>query len=195
MKKIFLLLSMCFCTLSSVAQSDQAHLITQKGAGKVKFGMNLQEARRAVRPLKTKRGSDAHSGPWLYVLDGKNIVMSVGSACRDEEFFTDPSVKLDVIEVWSKDYSTKQGVRPGMLLSEVEKKLGKVKEIGISESDSRDYAQFERMPDGLWYQLGVGGGIYENDSRTTKKYTPDTIIRAIGWRSPAHRCHSAYDTR
>lgn len=186
---------MCFCTLSSVAQSDQAHLITQKGAGKVKFGMNLQEVRRAVRPLKTKRDTDGDGFPSLYILDGENIVMSIGSACRQEEFFTDSSVKLDLIEVWSKDYSTKQGVRPGMLLSEAEKKLGKVKEIGISESESREYAEFKRMPDGLWYLLSYEAGIYENDSRTTKKYTPDTYIRAIGWRSPAHRCHSTYETR
>jgi hypothetical protein len=193
MKKIFLLLSMCFCTLSSVAQSDQTQLITQKGAGKVKFGMNLQEVRRAVRPLKAERDTDGDGFPSLYVNDGENLVMSVWSACRGEEFFTDPSVKLDVIQVYSKDYSTKQGVRPGMLLSEVEKKLGKVKEIGISESDSRDYAQFERMPDGLWYQLGVGGGIYENDSRTTKKYTPDTYIYAIGMRSSGP-CKNPFDT-
>ena len=193
MKKIFLLLSMCFCTLSSVAQSDQANLITQKGAGKVKFGMNLQEVRRAVRPLKAERDTDGDGFPSLYVHDGENLVMSVWSACRDEEFFTDPSVKLDVIQVWSKDYSTKQGVRPGMLLSEAEKKLGKVKEIVISEIESREYAQFKRMPNGLWYLLSYEAGIYENDSRTTKKYTPDTYIRAIGMKSSGP-CKNLHET-
>ena len=80
-----------------------------------------------------------------------------------------------------------------MLLSEAEKKLGKVKEIVISEIESREYAQFKRMPDGLWYQLRGGGGIYKNDSRTTKKYTPDTYIYAIGMRSSGP-CKNPFDT-
>ena len=80
-----------------------------------------------------------------------------------------------------------------MLLSEVEKKLGKVKEIVISEIESREYAQFKRMPNGLWYLLSYEAGIYENDSRTTKKYTPDTYIRAIGMKSSGP-CKNLHET-
>ena len=80
-----------------------------------------------------------------------------------------------------------------MLLSEAEKKLGKVKEIVISEIESREYAQFKRMPNGLWYLLSYEAGIYENDSRTTKKYTPDTYIRAIGMKSSGP-CKNLHET-
>jgi hypothetical protein len=70
-----------------------------------------------------------------------------------------------------------------MPLREVEKKYGKLINIGMSEIESREYAEFARQPAGLLFQAGLPdigiAGKYPEGKRETTVYAPSAIVTNI----------------
>ena len=96
---------------------------------------------------------------------------------RDQNYIINPDVKIEVISVFNERFKTQDQVYPGMLLKEVEKKWGKLKEIVISDADSGEYAKFEKQPKKL--TLKVDGGKFKEGERRTDKYEKDGKIYCI----------------
>jgi hypothetical protein len=189
-KCTFILSTIFFLFLAGVSASAQANLITPNSAGKVKLGMTITEVRKAVAPMKLTRTSDGEGVALIAVKQGKNEVMTIYAGEDNRDAPIDNNAKVDQIWVWSNNYKTANGVHPGMLVSRAEKLLGPVKEIGISEIESREHAEFLNQPDGLHFRLDSGDGDFPEGSSTTTKYKPTAkifSINVIGDQSPKDR--------
>lgn len=175
--------------LTGMAQAQTNVPITENSAGKVKIGMTVAEVRKAVSPMKLSRTRDGDGVILIAVRSGKSEVMTLfaGEADADENRINEQA-KIENIEVWAKNYQTADGIHPEMLLSAVEKKYGRVKEIMMSEIESREFAEFANFPARLSLRLSgkdsQNAGVYKTGSRTTTRYTAGTYVFSITVSSP-----------
>jgi hypothetical protein len=180
MKKRDLIIStLFFLFLAAMSASAQANLITSNAVGKVKLGMTIAEVRKAVAPMKLSRTSDGEGVALIAVKQGKNEMMTIYANEEDREARIDNNAKVDQVWVWSRSYKTASGVHPGMLVSQVEKLLGPVKEIVRSEIESREFAEFTNQPRGIQYRLDAGEGDFPSGTSITTKYAPTAKIFSI----------------
>lgn len=146
---------------------------------KIKPGMTIKEAIHALRPEYHSYALGGDSGWLLQIHDNasyEEVLMSVWSEdCQD--YTINYTAKIQAIMIHSPKYKTKEGVHVGMLLSDAEKKLGKITRIYTSEPTFEEYAEFTNMPKGI--SLGVSGGIIKEGERETQHYSPDAHIRKI----------------
>lgn len=188
-KRMMMAVLMTGLFLAGLAQAQTNVSITENSAGKVKMGMTVAEVRRVVSPMKLSRTRDGDGVILIAVKSGKSEVMTLfaGEADADENRINEQA-KIENIEVWAKNYQTADGIHPGMLLSAVEKKYGKVKEIMMSEIESREYAEFSNFPARLSLRLSgkdsQNAGVYAQGSNRTKRYTAGTYIFSITVSSP-----------
>ncbi len=133
------------------------------------------------------RESISDGVPALTVNDGSRSIMSITS----DDITIDSSVdkwkinenaKTDYIQVYDNTFRTAAGVKPGMLISEVKKKYGKLKEITVSEIEQQEYATVARGPRGLSFRVtgnGTYAGIYLKGRKTTARYRKNATIDHI----------------
>jgi len=178
-KRILVFSTIAFPLIIVGSAFAQAKLITANSAGKVKLGMTIAEVRKAVAPMKLSRSSDVEVIALIAVKQGKTEVMTIYAGEADRDAPIDNKARVHQIWVWSKRYKTAAGVHPGMLVSAAEKRYGKVKEIIISEIESREFATFANHPDGLYIRLDSGDGDFPAGSSTTMKYKPTARIFSI----------------
>lgn len=161
--------------------------ITATSIGPVKIGMTVKDARKALpqATFKVTEGLDdlvileAHVGKeqvWLSPLgDGP----PPGRSLLD-------STMLKSLETFSEQCRDDNGVGPGTPLRDAASKLGGVKEIVMSEIESREYVTFGRQPKGRWYRIDYTGIFApESPSRTTD-YQPEAKIMAVGVDGVSH---------
>jgi len=78
------------------------------------------------------------------------------------------------------NYHTAAGVHPKMSLREVEQNYGKLKEILLSEIESREYATFADQPDGIQLRVmdekGMAG-VYRDGQNRTTRYAPLCVAK------------------
>jgi len=164
------------------AEAQTANLITADSAGKVKPGMTVAEARKALAPLKLERTSDGEGVALIAVKRGPTAVMTLYAGEEDASAPLNENARIRQIWVWDRSFRTASGVHPGMSLAEAEKRYGKISEIARSEMESREFATFSNHPDGIAFRLsGVGttAGVYSQGSRTTTKYDSRARISSI----------------
>ncbi len=171
----------------AAANAQSANLITGNSAGKVKLGMTVAQVRKAVAPMKLSRTSDGEGMALIAVRKGGTDVMILYAGEDDRDSRINEKARIEQIEVWDRSYRTKEGVHSGMLLSDAEKKYGKVNSITLSQIESREYAEFANNPDGLHFRLlgknGSAGAYVPNEYEATA-YTDGTIIDRIEVRRP-----------
>ena len=85
--------------------------------------------------------------------------------------------KIEFIEILDKRFKTKDGIHPEMLIKVAEKILGKVREILITQIESREFVTFGRVRKGIEYR--TYGGIYTRPNVITTKYEPGSRIHSI----------------
>ena len=169
-----------FFTGTVQAQKDK--LIAEYSAGKIKMGMTVAQARKAVSPMTISKGVDEYEGDMRHQikLNGKTMMtILVGG--------TASSFKGRIVEiaVMDKSFKTSKGVSVGMLLSAAEKKYGKITEIRIEEGGGgAEVATFTNQPKGIKFILSVEekvkrAGRYANDSETTTEYAIGAKIYSI----------------
>jgi hypothetical protein len=169
-------------TVPGVAQTGA--IIGPDGAPlNIRPGMTLKEAIQALKPEYQTYALGGDSGWLLQIHDNaswEEVLMSLWSdECQD--YAINYAAKIQSIMIHSPKYKTKEGVYVGMLLSDAEKKLGKIKRIYTSEPTFEEYAEFTKMPQGV--SFGVSGGILKEGERETQHYSPDAQIRKIDlWR-------------
>lgn len=158
------------------------NLITSNSAGKLKLGMSVAEARKALNGMKFERTSDGDGVALIAVNRGKDTVMTLYAGEEDNSSPINETAIVEFIEVWGKDFKTAEGIHAGMKIVEVEKKYGKVKEIMLSEIESREFADFANQPKGLQFRVmsedGMAGAYKEGESKTLQ-YTPNAYLSSI----------------
>lgn len=184
-KSIYISLVVLFClaALGTVsAQKTNDNLITGNSAGKVKLGMTVAEARQALGGMKLERTSDGDGVALIAVNQGKDTIMTLYAGEEASDNKIDDNAIIEFIEVWSKDFQTVEGIRPGMKVGEIIKKYGKIKEILLSEIESREFADFVNQPKGLQFRLlseDSMAGDYKEGENTTMQYTPGAYLFSI----------------
>ncbi|MEZ5429298.1 MAG: hypothetical protein R2747_23825 [Pyrinomonadaceae bacterium] len=179
-----IMMNVCLILVASVAGQTKSNekLITADSAGPVKLGMTVREARQAMKGVPFNRTSDGEGVALIAVGPGDDPVMTLYAGEEDPQAPVDDRAKIEFIEVWSPVYQTAEGVRPEMKLSEAEKKYGPVKEIVISEIESREFVDFAKQPKGLQFRLinpnGMAGN-YRGTETRTKTYSPGALIFSV----------------
>src|SRR5437660_696456 len=111
----------------------QDRLITSRSVGPVRLGMSVAAAKRALKGFTLERTRDGEVAALIAVERGKNTVMIMFAGEHDDGAALNRKALIEDIQVLDSSYATKAGVHPGMLLSEVEKHYGKVKEVELSQ--------------------------------------------------------------
>jgi len=165
----------------SFAVSANAQTIVATGGSPlpVTRGMTIGQAIQALKPELQTYVLEPDSGWFLQIHENgsyEDIPLTLWSDdCQD--YVINYSAKVNIVTLHSEKYRTREGVHVGMLLKDVEKKLGKLKKIYTSEPTFEQYAVFEKMPPSV--SFAVFGGILEDSQRETQRYSPDAKIAKI----------------
>jgi hypothetical protein len=145
--------------------------------GPVRLGMPLAEAKQVLPGATFERGFDGEGVASVdVVVTGDNLMSLVADGDEDETIdWTKPIVFM---ETFSRSCRSAGGVHPGALVADVEKILGKVTRITLSEIESRQFVQFERQPGELTLRLDYTG-IFADDARETQRFEPEARIFSI----------------
>lgn len=172
---------------AAAQETPSSSVITGERAGRIRLGMTVAEARKAVAPMKLERTSDGEGIALIALKRGKDTVMTIYAGEEDRDAAIAENAKIEQIWVWDKNYRTSEGISPGMRLAEAEKISGPVKEIVRSEIESREFVEFARQPSGIMFRLYSGDGVFAAGSSTTAKYRPAArilSIEVVGERAP-----------
>jgi hypothetical protein len=185
MRKI--IIASVFCLLfAGFARAGENYLITSNSVGKVRLGMTVAQARKALQGYTLKRAEDGDGLALILVGKGKKTIMWFYAGEEDTKKPINEKGIIEYIFVWDAGFKTEDGIYPDMLVRDAEKILGKVNEVFMSEIESREYAVFTKKPKGLGFRVGVHSegkyptaGIYEGNSRDATRYTPEAFIVGI----------------
>jgi hypothetical protein len=177
MKKISsLAIASVLILLFACTNESQTILIAGNAVGKAKVGMSVAQIREAIKPLVLDQGIAGFEGDVLFsVKEGANLVIT----------FNEYYQKITEIEIFDPRYQTKEGIHVGMLLSEVEKKFGKVTELSIDEqNEDLEYVSFAKSPEDLRFRAtieaeGKRAGIYAPDQTVTTKFQDKAVLKTI----------------
>ncbi|MEQ1605906.1 MAG: hypothetical protein ABL999_13665 [Pyrinomonadaceae bacterium] len=151
-------------------------LITSRSVGGVKLGMTISQARKVLSGCSFKRSSDGDGAVLISAVCGGKELMTFASQ-EDEETTINERAKIAFIEVWDSRFKTPDGIHKNMLVSEVEKSLGRVTKIILSEIESREFITFKKKRPGIMYRMY--GGIYPPGKNTTARYERGTRLWSI----------------
>lgn len=173
----------CLTALSTTAQEIPAdRLITANSAGVVKLGMTIAQVREAVKPATVSRTSDGEGIALVEISQGEVPLMSLFAGEEDPNAAINEEAVVQFIEVSNAGFTTVEGIHPGSPLADAESKYGKVREVMLSEIESREFADFERQPSGLTFRVindSDTAGIYAEGERTTTRHRPGSTIHTI----------------
>lgn len=146
------------CTITVPGGSDggsSARRITSNSAGPVRIGMTVAEARKALPGRTLARTTDGEGVALIEVKEGQTLEMLLYAGEENAESPVDEQARIELINVYDSRYQTAESVHPGMPVSEIEAKYGKLTRIVTSEIESREYAEFPKAPAGLSFQVGL----------------------------------------
>ena len=152
-------------------------LIQPQSVGPIHAGTTVAQVRQTLRDATLKPSEDADRLPTLIVIRGGLHTMDLYlDSARD---------KVQSIRVFDEACATRDGVHPGMPLTDVAAKYGRLRRLRITDTESREYAEFERRPQWLEIQVGNGhSGIYPPGKRCTTTYSTGAHIASL-WVSRA----------
>jgi hypothetical protein len=139
--------------------------------------MTVDQARRASPGCSFSRDTDGDGAALIGVKCGDKDVMSLSTGEDDAGSPVDWKRRIEFIEVWDSRFKTPDGIKVGISLKNAEKILGRVKNISLSEIESREYVTFTRVRKGITYR--TYGGVYPPGKRRTTKYSPDSEIHSV----------------
>jgi hypothetical protein len=152
-------------------------LIQADSVGAVRNGMTVAQARQALRGVTLRGSQDG---------DGLPLMQVIRSGLHTMDLYVDSDApltersKIDMIRVYDAACATRDGVHPGMPLTEAAKRYGRLKRLMVTEIESREYADFERLPGWLLVQVGNGqAGVYPQGKRCTSNYTSSAHIASL----------------
>jgi hypothetical protein len=166
---------LCIGGLAS-AQSSGC-LIQADSVGPVHNGMTVAQVRQTLRGVTLRASQDGDGLPVMQVvrngLHTMDLYVGADGALAERS-------KIDMIRVFDAACATRDGVHPGMPLAEVVKRYGRLKRLMVTEIESREYADFEKLPSWLLIQVGNGqAGIYPQGKRCTSNYSSSAHIASL----------------
>lgn len=176
MKKIVVIAAM-FALLGGLTYGQSNFKITNNSAGGIKLGMTVSQASRVLKRCRFARTSDGEGVALIGVRCQGRRVMSLYAGEEDRDTKINWKRRIELIEVWDRRFKTADGVHPEMYLRIAEKILGKVRQIVITEIESREFVTFRKIRKGIGYR--TYGGIYTRPNVTTTKYEPGSRIFSI----------------
>jgi hypothetical protein len=189
----FLFLPMQESLSPCAAQTSTRTLITDKSIGPVRLGMTVARVRKALPGYKLGRTSDGEGIALIAVERRSKTLMTLYAGEPDPNRRINERAVVEHIEALDASYRTSAGVHPTMSLREVEKRYGKLKEIMLSEIESREYASFDKQPDGIHLRVmsdnGMAGVYAEGQNRTTR-YAPTAYVYSISITGIRRRSHT-----
>ncbi len=102
---------------------------------------------------------------------------------NDPEAAIEWSSPIEMLEVFSPAFRTRDGIRVGALVDDVVRILGAVTEILVSEVEARQFIRFAHQPDGITFRLDYTGVFPPGESRT-QQYQPGAMIYSIAISPP-----------
>ena len=151
--------------------------VTGSSAGDLKLGMTVAEAKKAAPMYKFSRTEDGEGISLIAAKIGELEVMTIYAGESDDGPKPKDDAKIEQITVWNPNFKTSKGVHPNMKLDDAAKSYGGIKEIMISEIESREWITFNEMPSGLEFRMY--GGEYPDGQTKTTKYKSGTTIHGI----------------
>jgi hypothetical protein len=183
-----IILMILLISLTVIAQENSDYLITNKSVGKIKLGMTVAEAKKAMTGATFSRSSDGDGVALIDVSSGGGTSMSLYAGEEDPEAKINEKARIEFIEVWDSKFKTAEGVHVKMKMCAVESKYGEIKSIFMSEIESREFAEFTNNPKGLQFRLTApnidSAGIYPEGKRETTVYASSSYIMSISISSP-----------
>jgi len=158
------------------AETD--HLITTSAMGRVRLKMTLDEARLALPAASFARTSDGDGAALVEIRFGKDDSLTVWAEEDNPATPIDWSRTIVTIETFSARFHTREGVRPGSLVTDVITLFGPVREIVKSELESREYIAFARQPEALTFRLDYTG-VFDSGTRRTTRFASNARIHSI----------------
>ncbi|MDF1825000.1 MAG: hypothetical protein P1U68_10180 [Verrucomicrobiales bacterium] len=153
-------------------------LITANSVGPVRIGMTIGEARAAIPSATFERTSDGEGIAYVAVIENGETLFELNTDTYDPAAPIDDAETIGFIQVWSPRYKTTDHISTGTSVEEAETTFGPIKEIMLSEIESREYAEFKNQPSGLYFRLthksGTAGN-YLNNNLTTRYNSGATI--------------------
>ena len=172
-----LLLVLMLLSSAIVAVAQRNLRITSDAAGGIRLGMTVGQARRALPNCSFRRTEDGEGIALIGVRCHKREIISLYAGEEDRDVNVNWRRRIEFIEIWDKRFKTKDGLHPGMYLRDAERVLGKVREILMTQIESREFVTFGRVRKGIEYR--TYGGIYTRPNVTTTKYEPRSRIHSI----------------
>jgi hypothetical protein len=175
-------------SLTVIAQENSDYLITDKSVGKIKLGMTVAEARKAMSGATFSRSSDGDGVALINVGNSDETYMMLYAGEEDPQSKINEKARIEFIEVWHSKFKTADGVHVKMKMCDVESKYGEIKNIFMSEIESREFAEFTNNPKGLQFRLTApnidSAGIYPEGKRETTVYASSSYIMSISISGP-----------
>ena len=160
-----------------LAAQNSDCLIQSRQAGPVRVGMTIDQARHVLRGATLELAEDADHMTILTVSRAGHRLLDL---YPDADEPRTERASVIVIRVYDPNCATGEGVHPGAPLAEVEKRYGKLLRLERTEAESREYAEFEKLPSWLDVQAGYGGaGLYADGKRCAYRYAPEAKIESL----------------
>jgi hypothetical protein len=146
--------------------------------GPVRLGMTLAALRQLVPTASIERVSDGDGAALVRVAFGQDDSLILSADEDDPDVPVDWSRRITTIETFSQTFHTVEGVRPGWLVEDLIKVFGPVREIVVSEIESREFITFENQPSWLTLRLDYAG-VFPAGVRRTRQFKPGAKILGI----------------
>jgi hypothetical protein len=156
-----------------------ACVIKADTAGPIRGGQTIRAARLAL-PGTAFKQTDEVGGSSIAFFAVTRASKRIMDLYPNQEDGIKETSKIELIRVYDPACSTVEGVHVGMPLIEVEQKFGNLKKLIVEQSESREYAQFEKLPSWLEIQVGSGNaGIYDPGQLCTERYKPSATVESL----------------
>ncbi len=163
---------------------DRASLITANSIGGIKLGMTMREAKRVASNATFERETDGDGVPLMWVSDEHGFAAELYYEYDydvPEAPVRDDAV-INFMSAWGEDAETAEGAKIDMRISDLERIYGEVKEIWMSEIESREYVEFANQPSGFSFRVfseADSAGVYRTEERVTTLYASDAKLISI----------------
>lgn len=158
--------------------TEDDYLISRSGVGRIRLGMTLAEAQRALPAATFARATDGDGAALVEVTPAPGQPLVLWADEDDPDAAIDWTKRVKTIETFGPAFHTSEGVSPGTPVSEAESLYGKMRVIELSEIESRQYVSFSRQPEYLTLRLNYTG-IFPAGERSTTALRPDAKIMSI----------------
>lgn len=160
------------------AESHHICFISESGMGPIRLGMTLGDAKKAMPTADFQRSTDGDGAALVTVRLGKEDLITLFANEENPDGPIDWTKKVNFIETFNPACNTAEGIHPGLPVIQVEKILGKTKEIVRSEIESREFIDFQKQPPRFFFRVD-GAGIFTDGTRRTTRFAPEGKIWSI----------------